>query len=70
MDNVANPHFIRAVRNTEFVEVLLPDAMQKYGLAEDIIVDRDGLVHAPIEPGLGAQIEFELKERKKISVLS
>ena len=33
----------------EFFEVLLPDAMQKYGLAEDITVDRDGLVHAPVE---------------------
>jgi len=43
--------------------------MQKYGLAEDIAVDRDGLVHAPREPGLGAQIDFELIERKTVGVL-
>jgi len=49
---------------------LLPDAMQKYGLAEDITVDRDGLVHAPTGPGLGANIDFGLIERKKIGVLS
>jgi L-alanine-DL-glutamate epimerase-like enolase superfamily enzyme len=49
---------------------LLPDAMQKYGLAEDITVGRDGLVHAPTEPGLGGKIDFELIERKKLGVLS
>jgi L-alanine-DL-glutamate epimerase-like enolase superfamily enzyme len=59
-----------AIRNTEFFEVLLPDAMQKYGLAEDIIVDQNGLVHAPTAPGLGANIDFALIERKKMGVLS
>jgi L-alanine-DL-glutamate epimerase-like enolase superfamily enzyme len=70
LNNVANLHVIMAIRNTEFFEVLLPDAMQKYGLAEDITVDRDGLVHAPTEPGLGANIDFELIEQKKLGVLS
>ena len=46
------------------------NAIQKYGLAEDITVDRDSLVHAPTAPGLGAQIDFELIERKKVGVLS
>jgi L-alanine-DL-glutamate epimerase-like enolase superfamily enzyme len=59
-----------AIRNTEFFEVLLPDAMQKYGLAEEITVDRNGLVHAPTEPGLGARIDFDLIERNKIGMLS
>jgi L-alanine-DL-glutamate epimerase-like enolase superfamily enzyme len=44
--------------------------MQKYGLAEDVALDREGFVHAPTEPGLGAQIDFELIEKKKIGVLS
>jgi L-alanine-DL-glutamate epimerase-like enolase superfamily enzyme len=70
LNDVANLHVIMAIRNTEFFEVLLPDAMQKHGLAEDITVGRDGLVHAPTEPGLGAHIDFELIERKKIGVLS
>jgi hypothetical protein len=30
--------------------VLLPDAMQKYGLAEGIAIDPDGLVRAPARP--------------------
>ncbi len=71
LNNVANLHVIMAIRNTEFFEVLLPDAMQKYGLASKISRSvADGLVHAPTGPGLGAEIDFELIERKKIGVLS
>src|SRR5580692_7564809 len=69
LNNVANLHVIMAIRNTEFFEVLLPDAMQKYGLAEEITIDRAGFVHAPTEPGLGAHIDFDLIERNKVGVL-
>ncbi len=69
LNNVANLHVIMAIENCEFFEVLLPDAAQKYGLVEDIAVDGDGLVHAPTGPGLGAEIDFELIEAKKVAVL-
>ena len=49
--------------------MLLPDGAHKYGLEQDIEVGRDGMVHAPTGPGLGAEIDFELIERKKIAVL-
>jgi hypothetical protein len=48
----------------------LPAGSQKYGLAEDIEVDRQGLVHAFYGPGLGATIDFALIERKKLAVLA
>jgi L-alanine-DL-glutamate epimerase-like enolase superfamily enzyme len=70
LNNVANLHVIMAIRNCEFFEVLLPDGAQKYGLAEDIDVDAQGLVHAPTGPGLGAAIDFRLIERKKVATLS
>jgi L-alanine-DL-glutamate epimerase-like enolase superfamily enzyme len=70
LNNVANLHVIMAIRNTEFFEVLLPDTMQKYGMEEEIVVGPDGMVRAPTGPGLGAAIDFELIERKKIGVLS
>jgi L-alanine-DL-glutamate epimerase-like enolase superfamily enzyme len=70
LNNIANLHVIASLRNTEFFEVLLPDAAQKYGLEQDIVVGRDGLVHVPNGPGLGAVIDFKLIERKKIAVLS
>ena len=70
LNNVANLHVIMAIRNTEFFEVLLPDGAQKYGLEQDIAVGRDGMVHAPTGPGLGAAIDFALIERKKLAVLT
>jgi L-alanine-DL-glutamate epimerase-like enolase superfamily enzyme len=70
LNNSANLHVILAIRNTEFFEVLLPDAMQKYGIAEDIAPDKEGMVHAPTGPGLGAKIDFELIDKKKLGVLS
>ena len=70
LNNVANLHVIMAIRNTEFFEVLLPDGAQKYGLVQDIAPDKNGLVHAPTEPGLGYPIDFALIERKKVAVLS
>jgi L-alanine-DL-glutamate epimerase-like enolase superfamily enzyme len=70
LNNVANLHVIMAIRNTEFFEVLLPDGAQKYGLVQDIAPDKNGLVHAPMEPGLGYPIDFALIERKKVAVLS
>jgi L-alanine-DL-glutamate epimerase-like enolase superfamily enzyme len=69
LNNVANLHVILAIRNCEYFEVLLPDAMQKYGLAPDLTVDREGFVHAPDKAGLGAEIDFALIERKKTAVL-
>src|SRR6185503_4239943 len=69
LNNVANLHVIMAIRNCEFFEVLLPAGAQKYGLAEDIEVDGQGLVHAPTGPGLGAQIDFDLIERRRLAVL-
>jgi L-alanine-DL-glutamate epimerase-like enolase superfamily enzyme len=70
LNNVANLHVIMALQNTEFFEVLLPAPSQKYGLVQDIEYDADGMVHAPSGPGLGAQIDFELIERKKVAVLA
>ena len=70
LNNVANLHVIMAIRNCEFFEVLLPAGAQKYGLVEDIEVDRSGLVHAMNRPGLGAAIDFGLIERKKTAVLT
>ena len=70
LNNVANLHLSMAIRNCEYFEVLLPDPANKFGLVEDITVDAQGLVHAPMEPGLGAKIDFERIERNKIAVLS
>jgi L-alanine-DL-glutamate epimerase-like enolase superfamily enzyme len=70
LNNVANLHVILAIANSEYFEVLLPDATQKYGLAEDLSVDGNGMVKPPDGPGLGAQIDFDLIKRKTTAVLA
>jgi L-alanine-DL-glutamate epimerase-like enolase superfamily enzyme len=70
LNNVANLHIALAIPNTEYFEVLLPDQAQKYGLEEDLTVDAHGFVHAIDRPGLGAHIDFDLIQRKRIAVLS
>jgi L-alanine-DL-glutamate epimerase-like enolase superfamily enzyme len=70
LNNVANLHVIASIRNTEFFEVLLPDGAQKYGLEQDVVVGKDGMVHVPTGPGLGAAIDFKLIERKKMAILA
>ena len=67
LNNVANLHLIMAISNCEYFEVLLPDTVQKHGLINDIEVDADGLVHAHQQPGLGAEIDFELIEHNKVA---
>lgn len=69
LNNVANLHLIMAIKNCEYFEVLLPDAVQKHGLVQDIEVDKNGFVHAHQGPGLGAEIDFELIERNKVADL-
>jgi L-alanine-DL-glutamate epimerase-like enolase superfamily enzyme len=70
LNNVANLHVILAIANSEYFEVLLPDATQKYGLAEDLSVNGNGMVKPPDGPGLGAQIDFDLIKRKTTAVLA
>ncbi|MEE2784864.1 MAG: enolase C-terminal domain-like protein [Pseudomonadota bacterium] len=69
LNNVANLHLISAIRNCEYFEVLLPDEVQKHGLVEDIVVDGNGMVAVPQNPGLGAQIDFDMIEANKIADL-
>jgi L-alanine-DL-glutamate epimerase-like enolase superfamily enzyme len=70
LNNVANLHVTMAVRNCEFFEVLLPAGAQKYGLAQDIEVDGQGLVRAFDGPGLGAAIDFDLIRKRTTAVLA
>jgi L-alanine-DL-glutamate epimerase-like enolase superfamily enzyme len=69
LNNLANLHLALAIPNTTFFEVLLPDGAHKYGMAKELEIDADGLLHAPTAPGLGAEIDFDLIKRKTEVVL-
>jgi L-alanine-DL-glutamate epimerase-like enolase superfamily enzyme len=70
LNNMAHLHLACAIRNTTYFEVLLPHAAHKYGLSNDIEIGADGLAHCPQAPGIGAEIDFDLIERKRIARLA
>src|SRR5499427_8473523 len=70
LNNLANLHLCMAIRNTTMFEVLLPDGAHKYGMAKELEVDREGMLHAPVGPGLAAEIDFELIKRKQTARLT
>jgi L-alanine-DL-glutamate epimerase-like enolase superfamily enzyme len=68
-NNMAQLHFACSLRNTTYFEVLLPHGAHKYGLLNDITIDKSGMAHCPETPGVGAEIDFDLIKRKQIAVL-
>jgi L-alanine-DL-glutamate epimerase-like enolase superfamily enzyme len=69
LNNLANLHLALAIPNTTWFEVLLPDGAHRYGLAEEFHPDKNGMLHAPSGPGLGAKIDFDLIKKKTEGVL-
>jgi L-alanine-DL-glutamate epimerase-like enolase superfamily enzyme len=69
LNNWANLHVIMSIKNTQYFEVLLPEAAQKYGIIDDIAPDANGMVYAPTGAGLGATIDFDLIKANTIEVL-
>jgi L-alanine-DL-glutamate epimerase-like enolase superfamily enzyme len=70
LNNIANLHMIMAMKNCQFLEVLLPADVQKHAVLNEIELDSEGYAHAYNEPGLGVQIDFDLIERNKLAELS
>lgn len=69
LNNAANLHVTMAVPNCEFYEVFPCTGANKYALVEDIEVDSQGLVHAPTQPGLGFEIDWDLVHREHVATL-
>jgi L-alanine-DL-glutamate epimerase-like enolase superfamily enzyme len=70
VNNIANLHMIMAMKNCQFLEVLLPADVQKHAVLNEIELDAEGYAHAYNEPGLGVHIDFDLIERNKLAELS
>jgi len=66
LNNVANLHVTMAVQNCEFFEFFPCTGANEFGLVEDIQYV-EGYVHAPTEPGLGYQIDWDLVKREHIA---
>ncbi|MGI9423870.1 MAG: enolase C-terminal domain-like protein [Hyphomicrobiaceae bacterium] len=70
LNNMAQLHFACALPNTTYFEVLLPHGAHKFGVINEIEIGKEGLARCPETPGIGAEIDFELITRRKISVLT
>ena len=70
LNNVANLHVAMAIDNCDFFEVLLPHDLEAYGLVDDIVVDNEGMVHAPEAPGLGYEIDWDLVRKMTTRILT
>ncbi len=68
LNNVANLHVTMAVPNCEFFEFFPSTGANMYGLVEEIGMD-GGVVHAPTEPGLGYEIDWDLAKREHLTTL-
>jgi L-alanine-DL-glutamate epimerase-like enolase superfamily enzyme len=58
-----------AINNCDYFEILLPHTAHRYGLVQDIEVDKQGFVHAPEAPGLGYEIDWDLVKKNTTHVL-
>ncbi len=58
--NLAALHLLLSIKNSDYCEVVVPESLHQFGLAEDIRVDREGYVQAPTKPGLGQEIDWVL----------
>jgi L-alanine-DL-glutamate epimerase-like enolase superfamily enzyme len=67
--NVANLHVSGAISNCEFYEVIINDTSRNFGLVDPPEVDAEGMIHVPENPGLGAQIDFDLLNHHAIQTL-
>ncbi len=70
LNNIAQLHFACAIPNTSYFEVLLPGEAHRYGVVNDISIGRDGLAYCPQLPGIGAEIDFKLIDKRKLAALS
>ncbi len=68
LNNVANLHVTMAVPNCELFEFFPCTGANMYGLVKDIDMD-GGVVHAPTEPGLGYEIDWDLAKREHLTTL-
>lgn len=68
LGNVANLHVTMAMNNCDFYEVFPCSGANKFGLVEDVEVDKKGMVYAPEKPGLGYEIDWDLVKRETVEV--
>ena len=68
--NAANLHVMLSIGNCDFYEHLMPVEQQNFGLSAYPMPDQAGLMHAPKDPGLGFELDWDWIDHHKIASLS
>ena len=63
--DIATLHCACAIKNCEFLELLVPEPRYEFGLKDysALHIDAEGNVHAPPGPGLGVTIDWDFIDR-------
>lgn len=67
--NAANLHVIMSVKNCDYYEYWMPQAAHQWGLVEDIKLNEQGLIDAPMKPGLGFELDEEWIAAHRVATL-
>ena len=68
--NAANLHVMLSVGNCDFYEYLMPIERQHFGMKSYPTPDEHGVMHAPTQPGLGFELDWDWIEHHKVATLS
>ena len=67
--NAANLNVIMSVLNCDFYEYWSPLEAQQFGLAQEILVNDDCVLTAPVSPGLGFEIDEDFVTHHHVSTI-
>ena len=68
--NAANLNVIMSMLNCDFYEYWMPLQAQQFGLAQEILVNSQGILTAPEQPGLGYQLDENFIDRHQIETIN
>lgn len=67
--DMANLHCSAAIKNTTYFEQLVPRELVTFGMAHDFVIDDEGFVHVPQEPGLGLPLDWDYITSRTVETL-
>ena len=67
--NCANLNVIMSVMNCDFYEYWMPLEAQQFGLRQEILVDSNGVLTAPEQPGLGYELDEEFIAKHRVGTI-
>ena len=67
--NAANLHVLLSVSNCDYYEYWMPEAVHQFGLVEDIGLNEQGVIEAPLKPGLGYELDWDFVDRHRVATL-